>query len=169
MQSFIETGDPKLNDIQFSSDELPKIYNKFENSQIELELSNDTYYSVDRQQFVDYFEVTIKLNEHLHRVVEPRYRHSSPRSRLSGNSNNFPMSHVSSVQIKLPTIALPTFEGDTCSWLNYRDTFVALIINNKTLSNVKKFQYLIASFKNKAKDLINNLEITNENILVSWQ
>jgi len=64
---------------------------------------------------------------------------------------------------------LPTFEGDTCSWLNYRDTFEALVVNNTTLSNVQKFHYLIASLKNEAKDLISNLQITNENFLVAWQ
>jgi len=37
MQSFIETGDRKLNDNQVRSDELPKIYNKFETAQSELE------------------------------------------------------------------------------------------------------------------------------------
>jgi len=51
MQTFIETGDRKLNDIQVMFNELPNIYNKFETAQSELELSDDTDYSVDRQQF----------------------------------------------------------------------------------------------------------------------
>jgi len=54
MQILIESGDHKLNSIQVRSDELPKIYNKFETSQSKLELSYDTYYTVDRQQFEDY-------------------------------------------------------------------------------------------------------------------
>jgi len=63
MQSFIETGDRTLNNIQVRFDELPKIYNKFETAQSELELSDDTDYSVDRQQFEDhYFEVKAKFN-----------------------------------------------------------------------------------------------------------
>ena len=76
---------------------------------------------------------------------------------------------ASSTHIKLPVIALPNFEGDTCSWLHFRDTFVALIVNNTALSNVQKFHYLIASLTNEAKDLISNLKITNENFLVAWQ
>ena len=48
-----------------------------------------------------------------------------------------------------------------------RDTFEALIVNNTSLSNVQKFHYLIASLKNEAKDLIINLQITNENFLVA--
>ena len=54
MQSFIETGERKLNDIQVSFEELPKIYNKFEMAQCELELSEDTDYSLDRQQLEDH-------------------------------------------------------------------------------------------------------------------
>ena len=53
MQTFIETGDRKLHEIQVRSDELPNIFNKFENAQSELELSDDTDHSVDRQQFED--------------------------------------------------------------------------------------------------------------------
>jgi len=44
-----------------------------------------------------------------------------------------------------------------------------LIVNNTTLSNVQKFHYLIASLKNEAKDLISNLQITNEKFLFAWQ
>jgi hypothetical protein len=64
---------------------------------------------------------------------------------------------------------LPTFDGNTCNWLQYRDTFEALIVNNTTLSNVQKFHYLIASLKNEATDLISNLQITNEKFIVAWQ
>jgi diphosphomevalonate decarboxylase len=49
------------------------------------------------------------------------------------------------------------------------DTFKALIVNNATLSNVQKFHYLIASLKNKARDLLRNLQITNDNFLLAWQ
>jgi len=53
LQIFIETGDSKLNDIQVRFDELPNIYKIFETAQSELDLSDDTDYSVDRQQFED--------------------------------------------------------------------------------------------------------------------
>jgi len=63
MQTFKETGDRKLNDIQVMFDELPNIYNKFETALRKLELSDDTDYSVDRQQFEhQYFLVKAKFN-----------------------------------------------------------------------------------------------------------
>jgi len=100
-------------------------------------------------------------------VVDPSpSRHSSQRSSLSENASH---SHASSVNTKLPVISLPIFEGHTCSWLHFRDTFEPLIVNNTTLSNVQKFHYLIASLKEEAKDLISNLPVTHDNFLVAWQ
>jgi len=133
-------------------------------------LSDNTDYSVDGQQYEDhYFKLKVNFNEILHPLMDPPSRRTSPSSSLSGHSNHTPRSHTSSTHIKLPTIALPTFEGNACSWLHYRDTSEALIVNNTTLSNVHNLHYLIASLKNEAKDLISNLQITNENFLVAWQ
>ena len=136
-----------------------------------MELSDDTDHTSDRELFENqYYQVEAKFSEILRPVVDPPpSRHISPRSSLSGHSKNSPRSHTSSTHIKLPTTALPNFEGDTCSWLHYRDTFEALVVNNTSLSNVQKFYYLIASLKNEAKDLISNLQITNENFLFAWQ
>jgi hypothetical protein len=87
----------------------------------------------------------------------------SPPSSQSGRSNANPRSHI-----RLPTIALPTFSVETCNLLSYRETFEALIVNNKTLTSVQKFHYLIASLRNEAKDLVSNLQITHENFTVAW-
>jgi hypothetical protein len=170
MQTYTETGFRKLNKTQVRLDDLPVIFNKFEGAQSELELSDDTDHSGDRELFKNqYYQVKAKFNKLLHPVVDQsRSRHSS-QSSSSEHRNTSPRSHANSVHIKLPVISLPTYEGDTCSWLQFRDTFEALIVNNTVLSNVQKFHYLIASLKNKAKDLISNLQTTNENFLVAWQ
>jgi len=51
MQTFTESGDIKLNEIKVRSDELPNIFNKFDTVQDELELSDDTDHSGDRESF----------------------------------------------------------------------------------------------------------------------
>jgi len=171
MQTFIETGDRKLNDMQVRSEELSNIYNKFEIAQSELELCDDIYHSADRQQFEDqYFAVKAKFNELLHIAVGPPLsRHSSSHSSSSRHTQVSPNSHHSSTHIKLPVISLPTFEGETTSCLHYRDTFEDLIVTNNALSNVQKFHYLTASLKGEAKGVISNLQITNENFSVAWK
>ena len=162
LQNFLEAGDLKVNEIKVRLGKLTSILNKYESAQDELECLDEADYSLDREEFENqYYQVEAKFSKLLHPVMNPPSRRSSPRSSLSGHSNHTPRSHTSSTHIKLPTIALPTFEGDTCSWLHYRDTFEALVVNNTNLSNVQKLHYLISSLKNEAKDLIRKLQITN--------
>ena len=148
-------------------EELSNIYNKFETAQSELELFDDADHLVDRQEFEDqFFAVKAKFNELLHPAPSPPLlRHSSSRS--SSSRHTHVLQH-SSTHIKLPVISLPTFEGETSSWLHYRDTFEALIVTNNALSNIQKFHYLTASLKGEAKGVISNLQITNENFFVAW-
>ena len=117
IQNFIEVGVNKINEIQVRFNKFPDIYNRYDTAQSELELSDDTDHSGDRELFqTQYYQVEAKFSELLHPVIEqPLSRRSSPRSSLSGHSNQSPQSHVSSTHIKLPVIALPTFEGDACS------------------------------------------------------
>jgi hypothetical protein len=168
MQTFIDSDDRKVNEIQMRFNKLPDIFNKFETAQSELELSDDADHSGDHELLENqYYQIEAKFNE-LNAVVDPPLSRRSSHSILSGNSNQSPRSHVSSTHIKLQVIALPTFHGNSCNWLQFRDTFEALIVN-KTLSKVQKFHYLIGSLTIEAKDLISNLHITNENFSVAWQ
>jgi translation initiation factor RLI1 len=43
------------------------------------------------------------------------------------------------------------------------------VVNYVTLSKVQKLHYIIASLTGEAKDLISNLQKTNEKFLVAWQ
>jgi len=140
LQNFLETCEIKFNEIKVMLAKLPSIFNKYESAQNELEYLDEAEYSLDREEFENQkYQVEDNFNEIIHPVMDPPSRRSSPSSSLSGHSNHTPRSHTSSTHIKLPTIALPTSEGDTCSRLQFRDTFKALIVNNTTLSNVQEF------------------------------
>ena len=120
MQTFIESGDRKVNEIQVRFDDLQGIFDRYDTAQNELELSDDTDHFGDRELFENqYYEVKAKFSELLHPVIDtPQSRNSSLRSSGSGHSNHTPRSHTSSTHIKLPTIALPNFEDDTCTCYN---------------------------------------------------
>jgi len=107
MQTFIEVGEWKVNEIQVSFDDLQGIFNRYDTAQNELQLLDDRDHFADRELFeTQYYEVKAKFNELLHPMIEqPLSRHSSPRSSLSGHSNQSPRSHVSSTHIQLPVIA----------------------------------------------------------------
>jgi hypothetical protein len=112
MQTFIESGDLKVHDIKVRSDELPRIFNKSDTAQDELEPGDGMDHSSDRQASErQYFEIKAKFNELLHSAVQsPVSRHSSPQNSLSTHSNTSPRSRHSNTHIKLPTIALPTLK-----------------------------------------------------------
>jgi hypothetical protein len=58
MKTFIETGDHKVYQNEVMFEELPRIFNKYDIAQEELELQDDTDHSDDRNQFeAQYFEV----------------------------------------------------------------------------------------------------------------
>jgi hypothetical protein len=127
MQTFIEAGDRKPNEIEVRYDELQSIFNKFETTQNELECSYNTDHPIDRRQFDDqYYYVKVRFNEFLHFILNPPHsRHSSPGS-CSDHSSNLSRSHHSgSAHIKLPIIKLSTSDGNACSWLHIRDKFQA--------------------------------------------
>jgi len=88
IQSFLEAGEQKINDIQVRFNKLPDIFKRYDTAQSELELSDDTDHTSDREDFVNqYYQVEAKFNELLHPVVEPPCSsQSTPRSSLSGNS-----------------------------------------------------------------------------------
>jgi len=170
MQTFIEAGDRKPNEIEVRFDELPSIFKKFETAKNERDCSGDTDHSIDRQQFeYQYCYVKASFNEFLHFIVSPpRSRHCSPGSYPSDHGNNVSRSHSGSTHIKLPIIKLSTY-GNACSWLHLRDTFEAMILKNKTLSSVRRFHYPISSLKDEAKYLISNPQITNDDFSDAWQ
>lgn len=43
------------------------------------------------------------------------------------------------VEIKLPTLKLPTFSGEYDQWMLFKDAFQSLIHDNRKLSNVQRF------------------------------
>ena len=51
IHNFNEAGDKKINDIQVGCNKLPDIFNRFDIAQSELELSDDTDHTGDRELF----------------------------------------------------------------------------------------------------------------------
>jgi hypothetical protein len=102
VQTFIESGEHKVHQIEVRFEELPRIFNKFDTVQKELELQDDMDHSDDRNQFeAQYFEVKARCNELLHPVVEPlESKQASPTSSESKKSNQTRRSHTSSSNIK---------------------------------------------------------------------
>ncbi|XP_058128495.1 uncharacterized protein LOC131292777, partial [Anopheles ziemanni] len=70
--------------------------------------------------------------------------------------------------VKLPTISLPSFNGDYDTWLTFHDTFESLVHKSKELSAIQKFHYLRAALEGEAASQIQVLSITSENYDIAW-
>merc|ERR1740124_1710432 len=62
--------------------------------------------------------------------------------------------------VKLPKIKLPEFSGDVLEWPTFWDSYSSTIHENKMLSNVDKFKYLMGCLREEAKDTLRGFQIT---------
>lgn len=72
------------------------------------------------------------------------------------------------LNVKLPTLTLPTFNGNYEQWLLFKDSFESLININDNLTAIQKFQYLRSSLKDEALKVIQSLETTTGNYRIAW-
>lgn len=70
--------------------------------------------------------------------------------------------------IKFPDIKLPSFNGDITQWLEFRDTFDALI-NQSSLKQIQKFKYLRSCLQDSALIVISSLEYCEESHAIAWK
>jgi hypothetical protein len=71
--------------------------------------------------------------------------------------------------VRLPKIDIPKFNGQYDNWLEFRDTFSALIHNNTSVAEITKFQYLRSFLVGDAAQVIKSLELSAENYGAAWQ
>jgi hypothetical protein len=135
---------------------LSTFFHKFETAQNKLEKGYDADCSNDTQVFEDqHYQIKARFHKLLHAGDSNNALDSSEEH----NSSTASATHSSSAHIKLPTIKIPTFSGDACKWLHFRDTFQALIINNNVLPD-KKISLPDLSLKGEDNMLIVNLPVT---------
>jgi hypothetical protein len=98
--NYIEAGDNKLNELQVRFNKLSDIFTRYDTAQSELELSDDTDHTSDRESFENqYIQVEPRFTERLHPAIEPlQSTHSSPQGSVSTHSNQKPRSTYTSTR-----------------------------------------------------------------------
>ncbi|CAH2004051.1 unnamed protein product [Acanthoscelides obtectus] len=81
----------------------------------------------------------------------------SARSRITHQNVN------ENLNVRLPTIDLPKFDGRSDKWLEFRDTFESLIHLNDHITDIQKFHYLRASLVGDAANILVSLEFSSYN------
>ena len=78
--------------------------------------------------------------------------------KLAGS--NSPVSQSSSqVQVKLPKINLPTFDGNVLSWQPYHISIKVSVVDNPSLADVQKLEYLMRSLKGSAAEAVKGFAV----------
>ncbi|KAJ8984400.1 hypothetical protein NQ317_003983 [Molorchus minor] len=77
-------------------------------------------------------------------------------------------SFTRSVNVKLPKIEIPKFDGDLKNWQSFIGLFNSLVHENESLSNIEKFNYMITSLKNAPLALAKCTPLAGENYLVAY-
>lgn len=77
--------------------------------------------------------------------------------------------YCQSQNVKLPTIDVPTFDGDLTKWKSFEDAFNALIDQNDAINDVLKLYYLRGASTGEALDMVESLEITAANYKIAYE
>uniref|UniRef100_A0A182VSD6 Uncharacterized protein n=1 Tax=Anopheles minimus TaxID=112268 RepID=A0A182VSD6_9DIPT len=89
-------------------------------------------------------------------------------SLLYANASALSTGQSGSINLRLPKIELPTFDGDSTKWLTFRDRFVAMIDSSADIPSIMKLQYLLSSLKGEAALLFEHTTLTADNYAVTW-
>lgn len=88
---------------------------------------------------------------------------ASDLDRNSSQNNSY-----DNVNVRLPKISLPQFDGKFEDWQSFYDSFNAMVIENSRLRSVEKFNYLKASIKGDAAKVISSISITENSFETAW-
>ncbi|XP_063529014.1 uncharacterized protein LOC134750023 isoform X4 [Cydia strobilella] len=152
-------------DISLRLEQLPKLYNDFSEIQDRIEtLCSDEgdieAHEAERMSFEDTFYRLSAKGKLLAKVDTD----STPND----HSPQAPPQQPFGESIKYPEISLPSFDGDLTQWLQFRDTFDALV-NQASLAPIVKYKYLRSCLQDGALEVISSLDFSEDAYMLAWQ
>lgn len=78
-------------------------------------------------------------------------------------------------QSRLPKLDVPHFDGTYTAWIEFKDLFKTMVIDDANLTAARKLQYLKISLKslqdphNEAHDIISEYPVTDANFAIAWK
>lgn len=136
-------------------------FEKFTAASDSLEDHEDFCYSDLTIKNEDIVDIFIKRSAKLRMITKEL--HDS--SLLNSTANARPVNP--SIEVKLPQITIPTFDGNYEEWTSFHDAFVSLVDSNTNLSDVNKMHYLRSCLKGDALKVIHRLPVTEANYKIA--
>lgn len=157
----------QIDEIQFKLDRFQSLMSQFDEIQGKIEtLSSDFEEQMNEREIIEgNFSSLICQAK---KFIESYYKlHKSGENDSENNSCS--SKSPKPFNIKLPTIDLPQFDGNSLKWLEFRDTFNSLVNENDYIPEINKFHYLRSSLKDGASVVIKSISFSAENYKVAWE
>ncbi|XP_076247806.1 uncharacterized protein LOC143187478 [Calliopsis andreniformis] len=144
------------------------LYNGYNTLQGQIERATEgtdleASHAADRDTFEEtYFNLIAEIESHIERAQGTNTVVNQVAAQVSS-----PVSTNSPPSVKLPTIQLPSFDGNYSGWIRFRDTFTSLV-HESELSDVQKFHYLNSALKGSAARVIQSLGVSDANYHLAW-
>ncbi|XP_062531737.1 uncharacterized protein LOC105842541 isoform X3 [Bombyx mori] len=153
LSSFSSLTDLQRFELEGRYERIQCLYNDFDKLQTEIETLLDAPDGdfKSRCEFEDQYHPTVAL----------------ARSLLSATTNSEGSGRVHT-NVRLPKIDLPHFDGSVQGWLEFKDTYISLIHNNKCNDDIMRFYYLRSCLRGSAALVIKNIDFTSENYNNAW-
>lgn len=173
-----EIDSKQITELKIRLSNFEPLYSTFETIQSELEiiLEDDSNYDQlleddERQSFeTNYYELLTNMRTFISQFESERSQTDSHNNQQGGASGVSSLVNQSLNQsIRLPTLSLPRFNADFKAWVEFRDSFNALVNANTSLSDIQRFYYLKSSLGEKASQIIENLQVSSENYAIAWE
>lgn len=151
----------KIDEIDIRLQRLDETWNEFQTVQLSIELiDNSDEICAERNDFEDKYFYLVS-----------RFRYLINTNKTHSNNNQVvPNNYLNpSMNIKLPQIDLPHFNGTYENWLPFYEGFKALVLDNPSLNNIQRFYYLLSALKNDSIQVVQSLEISDHNFDIAWQ
>ncbi|XP_055588962.1 uncharacterized protein LOC129741272 [Uranotaenia lowii] len=141
-----------------------ELWKEFNAVQQELEIMED---SGDDKTLQEYLKERTDFERNYYRIKGTLLLYAKPSPELHDTTRrSAEPSHQ--MNIKLPDVKIPIFNGNFDNWLNFHDLFVSLIHSSTSLSTIQKIYYLRSSLAGEALKIIQTIPISNDQYQVAW-
>ncbi|XP_076661024.1 uncharacterized protein LOC143364715, partial [Halictus rubicundus] len=130
--------------------------------QDELAMLSDDYEELDKQRE----QVTENYDNAIASAIQLQESFAT-NTKITLSENNHDESKI--IQVNLPKIDLPKFDGRIEHWVTFKDAFQTMIHTHTGLSNIQKLNYLKLSLSGRAEIAIGAFTISDENYEAAWK
>ncbi|XP_062535630.1 uncharacterized protein LOC134204845 [Armigeres subalbatus] len=162
IKAFVENYDANTDatEVPVRLESLVVLWNDYNKVQSELE-------SLDETTIEELLKQRTEMELSYHKVKGFLLSVNNPPPTSLANSRGAHV-HASTLQVRLPDVKLPVFNGNLEHWLNFHDLYLSLVHSSQELSSIQKFYYLRSSLSGDALKLIQPIPISATNYTVAW-